>query len=533
MTHAEALAQTLAARGVETVFGLPGGEILAFVDACRRVGIRFQLTGHEASAAWMAQVTGQLTGRPGVCAATLGPGASNLVTGVASALLERAPMLAITAQTPNREAATATHQRLDLQRLFAPIAKDAVTIGEGDTRAVVESALDLALRQRSGPVHLALPSDVALQEYSGSEAAPAKESFGHGAAEVKPIADRIAASEYPLVLIGLGATASCAAPIAGLLARLEAPFLVTPKVKGIVSEEHPRFLGVASGMALDREVIGTLRAADLIVAVGFDPVESDKTWFAGLDVVSLDTVSMAEGAYRPIEALGSLPHLISDLSALVAARPWPQGLVAQRREAMRPLYLEASSGRHLDAPSGLSPLRLIEELRAVFPRNGIAACDVGSHKLAIGQFWRVYEPETFLMANGLSAMGFGIPAAIAAQLAHPDRPTLAMVGDGGMLMMLHDLAMIRELSLPIAIVVFTDASLSLIRLAAERRQFEPTGVDFRPPDYAMAAQAFGIESARANSVAHARSLLENALEQRIPFLIEAPVDYREYRGVIG
>ncbi len=313
--------------------------------------------------------------------------------------------------------------------------------------------------------------------------------------------------------------------IAALIARLQAPFLVTPKVKGIVSEEHPLFLGVASGMALDREIVATLREADLVIGIGFDPVESDKTWFASLNVVALDTVSMVEGSYRPMEALGELSVLIAELAAITQARPWPEELLNQRREAMRPRFLEE--------PAGLSPLRLIEELRSVFPRDGIAACDVGSHKLAIGQFWRAYEPGTFLMANGLSGMGFGLPAAIAAQLVHPNRPVMAMVGDGGMLMMLHDLAMIRELRLPIVIVVFTDASLSLIRLAAERRKFEPMGVDFRPPDFAAAAQAFGIEGRRASTIAEARLLVERALARRVPYLIEAPVDYREYREVIG
>ena len=178
-------------------------------------------------------------------------------------------------------------------------------------------------------------------------------------------------------------------------------------------------------------------------------------------------------------------------------------------------------------------MRLIEELRSCFPRDGIAACDVGSHKLAIGQFWSAYEPGTFLMANGLSGMGFGLPAAMAAQLVHPSRAVLAMVGDGGMLMMLHDLALIRELALPIVIVVFTDASLSLIRLAAERRKFEPVGVDFHPPDFAVVARAFGIEAERVSTIAEARTLLEQALTRRVPYLIEAPVDYREYRRVIG
>jgi acetolactate synthase I/II/III large subunit len=525
VTHSEAIARALATRGVETVFGLPGGEILAFVDACRRSGLRFLLTGHEASAAWMAQVTGQLTGIPGVCAATLGPGASNLVTGVASALLERAPMIAITAHTPNREIATATHQRLDLARLFEPISKAAITIGDSDTAATADSAIDLALAPRSGPVYLALPSDVATQEcVSGAErvysAAPP-----HPATGVQIIADRIAVSNRPLLLFGLGATPAMPPVIGALIARLQAPFVVTPKVKGIVSEEHPLFLGVASGMALDGEVVTTLRTADLVVAIGFDPVESDKTWFASLHVVALDTVSMTEGSYRPTEAIGDLAALIAELAAITPAKPWPEELLEARRQAIRP--------RYLDGPAGLSPLRLIEELRSVFPRDGIASCDVGSHKLAIGQFWRAYEPGTFLMANGLSGMGFGLPAAMAAQLAHPGRHVISMVGDGGMLMMLHDLALIRELALPIVIVVFTDASLSLIRLAAERRKFEPVGVDFRPPDYAAAARAFGIEAKRVSTIAEAGALLEQALTRRVPYLIEAPVDYREYRKVIG
>ncbi len=526
MTHSEALARALAARGVDTVFGLPGGEILAFVDACRRAGLRFLLTGHEASAAWMAQVTGQLTGIPGVCAATLGPGATNLVTGIASAFLERAPMIAVSAQTPNREIATATHQRINLTQLFTPVTKAAITLGDGDTTVLANAAVDLSLTPRAGPVYLALPSDVAMQECVSEHGEAITGQPAPASPNVQAIADRIAASERPLVLIGLGATPATAGAVQTLIATLQAPFLVTPKAKGIISEDHPLFAGVASGMARDREVVATIRAADLIVGIGFDPVESDKTWFASLDIVALDTVSMAEGAYRPLEAIGNLAELTADVAAAVTApKPWPPELLAQRRDAIRPQFSEPTSE--------LSPLRLIEELRAVFPRDGIAACDVGSHKLAIGQFWRTYEPGTFLMANGLSAMGFGIPAAIAAQLAHPEKAVLAMVGDGGMLMMLHDLTLIRELGLPIVIVVFTDASLSLIRLAAERRAFEPVGVDFRPPDFVAAARAFGIEADRASSVAHARELVERALTRRTPYLIEAPVDYREYRGVIG
>jgi acetolactate synthase-1/2/3 large subunit len=175
---------------------------------------------------------------------------------------------------------------------------------------------------------------------------------------------------------------------------------------------------------------------------------------------------------------------------------------------------------------------LIEELRSVFPRDGIATCDVGSHKLVMGQFWRCYEPGTFLMSNGLSGMGFGIPAAIAAQLVAPEKAVLAVVGDGGMLMMLHDLALIRELALPVIIVVLVDRSLSLIRVSAERRGFAPYGVDFNPPDFTRIAQAFGIGSQRANSIRAVRACVETALAKRIPFLLEVPIDSREYSDLV-
>jgi acetolactate synthase-1/2/3 large subunit len=328
-----------------------------------------------------------------------------------------------------------------------------------------------------------------------------------------------------LVLIGLGAGADAAPAIGTLIDRLQSPFVVTPKAKGIVPEDHWLFAGVASGMAMDREMVETLQTADLVVAIGFDPVECDKSWFAALDVIALDSVSMAEGAYRPQEVSGDIPTLVAALAgAILQPKPWPRELLETRRRVLRP---------ELAPPeTGLSPLRLIEELRAVFPRNGIAACDVGSHKLAVGQFWRSFEPGTFLMSNGLSGMGFGIPAAIAAQLVHPGKSVIAMVGDGGMLMMLHDLALIRELGLPILMVVFRDRSLSLIRLSGERRGFPPYGVDFTPPDFPAVAEAFGIAARRASSLEDVRTCAEQALSRRIPFLLEVPVDSREYREVI-
>jgi acetolactate synthase-1/2/3 large subunit len=517
-THSEVIARTLACRGVPYVFGLPGGEIVAFIDACRRAGIEFLLTGHEASAAWMAQVMGQITGVPGVCVSTLGPGATNLVTGIANACLDRAPVLAVTAQIPHVAMATMTHQRLALDALFAPITKETVSIGDGDTGEVIDRMMDLAAAPRPGPVHVSLASDMAVREsYSMELNAPSAQTAS--APDLSAILERLEASTRPLVLIGLGAVPADTPTLHAFLDRLQAPFLVTPKVKGIVPEDHPLFLGVASGMAIDKDILETIHAADLILAIGFDPVECDKTWFSKIEIAAIDSVSMAEGDYHPLEVIGEIAGLLSVLE--VTPKPWPEELLQPRRSAIV---------RHPGA--GLSPLRVIETLRSVFPRDGIVACDVGSHKLVMGQFWRSYEPGTFFMSNGLSGMGFGLPAAVAAQLARPDKPVLAVVGDGGMLMMVHDLALIRKLGLPIVMVVLTDGSLSLIRVSEERRGIAPYGVDFHPPDFASIAQAFGIASKRVADVADLKSCVEHALESRAPFLVDVPVDYREYYELV-
>jgi acetolactate synthase-1/2/3 large subunit len=524
-THAEVLAATLAGCSVQLAFGLPGGEIVAFIDACRRAGIRFLLTGHECSAAVMAQVAGQITGVPGLCVATLGPGATNLITGVANAYLDRAPLLAVTAQMPASALATMSHQRLALDRLFSPITKCSATVA-GDTAAVAAEAVRLASTPRPGPVHLSLPSDLAIRDCADpvtaangtAPPAPGGRTFLTG------IAARINACTRPLVLVGLGAEPSAAVPLRALVARLQAPFLVTPKVKGILPEDDPLFLGVASGMAIDRDIVETLFSADLVIAIGFDPVESDKTWFADMDVVSLDSASMSGGAYRPLEAIGDIGALTAELAGLVDPKPWPDEFLAARRNAI--------SRVPYDCAGGLSPLRALEEMRLLLPRDGIVTCDVGSHKLLMGQFWRSYAPGTFFMSNGLSGMGFGVPAAIGASLSCPGRPTLAVVGDGGMLMTMHDLVLLRELNLPVTIVVFSDESLSLIRVSQSRKGLDPYGVDFVPPDFAAAARAFGIAAWRAGDAAGLRAACEQALESRRPALIDAQVDYREYYELV-
>ena len=533
MNNAEVIARTLAQAGVEYLFGLPGGEITAFIDACRRAGLKFVLTGHETSAAMIAQVVGEMTGTPGACAATLGPGATNLVSGVANAFLDRAPLLAFTAQMPAADLPTRTHQRIDLHALFSPITKRSVAIGSAETQQLINSCIALTLEPRPGPVHIALASDVAAAE-AGLNCAPRAPSFGsrgavftaraESSASIDTIANRIRSAKLPLVLIGLGATPAIAPAVRAFVERLGAPFLVTGKSKGVLPDEHPLFLGVASGLAIDRDIVETIRGADVILGIGFDPVECDKSWFADVPIVAVDSAFMDEGDYRPQQCVGDIAALLAQLADKLPERqPWPADLFAARRKAIV---------RQPVKTSGVSVLAVLAALREIFPRNGIVTTDVGSHKFVAGQFWPVYEPGTFLMSNGLSSMGYGVPAAIGAQLAQPERRVMTIVGDGGMLMMTHELALIRELNLPIVIVCLIDRSLSLIRVSQRKRGLPNYGVDFTPPDFAALASAFGIRGESPKTISDLRAVFQHALGDRRPALVQVEIDVNEYYDLV-
>ena len=529
MTNAEAIARVLADAGVEYAFGLPGGEVVALIDALRRAGIQFHLVGHEASAAFMADVTGQITGRPGVCVATLGPGAANLVTGIAGAYLERSPVLALTATISADLYPSFTHQRLPLDRLFAPITKQSLVLDGADTGAKVAAACDLARSGRPGPVHVALSSDLAVREVrAGTTAAP----VAGGANATGATGDREAAlrmlreAQRPLLHVGVGARPEDAVAVRRLLDATQWPWITTPKGKGVVPETHPRFLGVASGMAIDQVVEETLDASDLVVGVGFDPVECAGSAFINRPTVNITRWPTAEGDYRPLELVGDIGAIVSDLIFRLKPQPWPDDLLRERRRAI------VRDPRSAGGGGGLSPLAVLRALRETLPEEAVVACDVGSHKLLLGQFWVTTAPHTFFMSNGLSSMGYGLPAAMAAALHFPNRPIAALVGDGGMLMMAHNLPLLASLRLPILTVVFTDDSLSLIRFAQTRRSLPVYGTGFEAPDFTEVASAFGIDAARATSLDEVKVHAGRALGSRAPFLLDVRVDLNEYDDVL-
>lgn len=524
-TNAEVIAQALVDEGIETIFGLPGGEALYLMDACRRAGIRFLLTGHEASAAFMADVTGQITGRAGVCISTLGPGAMNLAVGVANAYLERSPVLALTAQISHTLYDSFTHQRVPLDRVFEGITKRTVFLDGNDSDAIMEDALRLARSDRPGPVHLALPGDLATREVQSSGRRTGAEARATPVgASIEEFLGRIREARRPLVLIGLGARPEDAAAVRYFLDVTQIPWVTTPKGKGIAPETHSRFLGVASGMAIDKIVTETIAMSDLLIGIGFDPVECQDTWFLTQPVVNVGRWVSAEGRYRPVEVVGDIGVIEMRLASEIAAAPWPEDLLAERRRAIARVPSECEEC--------LSPLATLRALREVLPEESVMTCDVGSHKLLTGQFWQTTVPGTFFMSNGLSSMGYAVPAAVAASLQFPDRPVASVVGDGGMLMMANNLPLIAAHKLPILTVVFTEGSLALIRLSQARKGLPRHGTDFTPPDFTALARSCGIAAARADSLDEVKKFADRALGSNAPFLLEVPVDFEEYVELI-
>jgi acetolactate synthase-1/2/3 large subunit len=539
-TTADVIAATLKQSGVRRLFGLPGGEIAEIMGACRRAGLSFILTRHENTACLMAGVTGELTRRPGVALATVGPGATNLVNGVANAFLERAPLLVISAQLPTDLSPILPHQRVDLEDLFRPITKWSHTLTGVDTVATLQRALDLTVEGRPGPVYLCLPSDVARWEdrsaapSQGERSRQATLPLEGGEAQGSDLiraAGMIAGAKRPLAMAGIGLDPTKAQP--ALLRWVEAtgiPIAVTPKAKGLVPEDHPLFVATSTGMAGDTLFVELLQETDLLIGIGFDPVEAIRTFYVNRPFLSIAEYSLADRRFAPdLELVGDVGTTLGALQdGMSVQHAWTrEGLTAFRRRMAS--FLTPSADR---TELGLSPSRLFGRLRSLTPRHTILTVDTGAHKLLVGQVWPAYEPLAYLVSHGLSTMGFALPAAMAAKLEHPDRPVVAVTGDGGLAMVLSELETAARLRLPIPILVLSDRSLYLIRMHQERKGFEAGGVDFGPIDYAGIAPGFGARGFRATTWAEFDEAVAAGLRGDRPTVIEVPIDPTDYRQML-
>jgi acetolactate synthase I/II/III large subunit len=528
-TTAQVLARTLRAAGVTRMFGLPGGEMLDLLEATRREGIRFVLTRHEATAAFMADVTGQIQRRPGVCVSTLGPGAVNMTLGVANAYLDRSPVLAITASLARASEPYATHQQLDLNAVYRPFTKRAITLDGEDTAAKVREAIRLTRSLRMGPVHIAVPSDVARSEDRVSVASAASldpDPPGSAPTEaIESVAAAIASARRPVVILGLDLDPHVDVPAVRAFAEyMDAPVFVTPKAKGILPEDHPLFGGVCAGVAGDRVVLDLFERADLLVSVGFEPVESDKLWHYTMPLVSIGPVSIAAGQFRPrAEAVGDVRATLAALGGRPRAPPaWEPGTIGRFREDLDRALRPASR------PGGLSGYELTRALRALFPRETILATDVGSIKSITSQAWAAYEPLTFFESNGLSAMSYSLPAAMAARLEFPDRPVLCTIGDGGFGMTHAEIETCVRERIHFTTVIYNDDALSLIDVAQRNRGYPTHGVRYGRVDFAAVAAGLGAWSRRVDTPEALEGAVREGQRLDRPVVIDAVVDPAEY-----
>jgi acetolactate synthase-1/2/3 large subunit len=530
-TCADVLATTLRDAGVARMFGLPGGEMLDFLEAARKAGIEFILTRHEAVAAFMADAAGQIARRPGVCVSTLGPGAMNLTLGVANAFLDRSPMIAITASHATAAAPFATHQNLDLNAVFRPFTKQTTTLTGRDTAATVRRAWRTAVEPRFGPVHLALPSDVARKEEQQTED-PASVDLtppplpSPDPRAVRRIVDAIKAARRPIAILGLDLDPATAPPaVRRFVETLGVPVFVTPKAKGILPEDHPQYFGVCGGLAADAVVLQMFAKADLLIGVGFDPIESDKLWHHTMNLISIAPVSIAAGDFHPrLEVTGNVEQALT-MIADSAFDPFQwsgeecAAFLAELDRVLRPTTAPAA---------GLSPFEVTRCLRDLFPADTVVTTDVGSIKLIVSQAWRAARPLTFLESNGLSAMGYSLPAAMAARLEMPARPVLCTIGDGGFSMVLGDVETCVRHRIALVIVVYNDSALSLIDVAQKRRGYPDYGVRYGPVNFAAAAGALGAWARRVQTIEELQESVKIARGHDGPAVVEVLIDPAEY-----
>jgi acetolactate synthase-1/2/3 large subunit len=529
-TVAQVVAETLASAGVDRVFGLPGGEVLVLMEALRQRGIDYVLCRHEADAGIMAGVYGKLKGTAGVALTTLGPGAANLMLALANAWLDREPLLAISADIPASWPPSHTHQRLPLHDIYRPVTKHVESITPLNARSAVRRALAATLAQPLGPSYLTLSAEDARQPAAEPVSAwqlPEPGPVGDPAAAAAELIRRLREAARPLVLLGLGVQPANAPALRRWLESWKLPVAVTPKVKGLVDETAPNFVGVIGGMAIDHLMLHALEQADLLVGFGFDPVEVDKTWHARLPILwVLESVNAAGELPRHDLLLAGHGQLLEHLNRQDAPRAWGDPFAAIRAERLAIARGESRAPRR-----GLKPVEIVQALASVLPAETIITTDVGSHKYLFGQFWPSRYPETFWMSNGLSGMGYGLPAAIGAKLARPGVPVLAALGDGGFSMNSQELETARRIGAPIIVVVIADQSYSLIRLAQESRGLPRHGVDFGPIDNVATARACGAEGVRAGTPEEIAEAARQALRADIPFLIEVPLDPDAYREI--
>ncbi len=523
----EVFVECLEAEGVRYVFGIPGEETLDLNESLSDSSIEFVPVRHEQGGAYMADAYGRLTGRAGVCLGTLGPGATNLVTAVADAFLDRAPLVALTGQSDIERMHKESHQYIDLIGIMRPIVKWNARVASPEIiPEVVRKAFAVAESEKPGATHLELPEDVMQQPLDASPIprhAPVQPE--PGGKELQRAADMIDAARNPLALAGNGAIRGHAArALRAFVHNTGIPVAETFMAKGLVDYEDPKALGTVGLQARDYEMAG-FDDADLVIAIGYDLVEhSPKHWNPRRDkqIIMIDSVAaeVDQNFVPDVELIGDIAHVLARLAAGCTRSQTTAG-TSRLHEVVMGALNDARDDDHFP----MRPPRVLWDIREALGRDDILVSDVGLHKLWIGRMFPAHEPGTVLIANGLAGMGFALPTAIGAKLVHPDRKVIAVSGDGGFLMNMQELETAVRLGTAVVNIVWENAQFGSIVWKQDKKFGRHFGVDFGNPDFVKLAEAFGLPAWRCASADEFPRRLADALAQDGPSLIVVPIDY--------
>jgi acetolactate synthase-1/2/3 large subunit len=545
---AELLIRCLEAEGVEYVFGLPGEETADLMISMLNSTVKFILTRHEQSAAFMADVYGRLTGKVGVCLATLGPGATNLTTGIASANMDRSRVLAITGQIDSNMLHKESHQNMDVITMFKPITKWNQSIRNGDNiPEIVRRAFKIANEEKAGATHIELPQDVAKQQSNimpipkqGDVPRSYPNKFVIDKA-VKLILD----SRKRLILVGNGCVRGNASiPIRKFVEKTGICSVNTFMAKGVISDKWERHLRTIGIKNADHALIA-MKDADLVIAIGYDLVEYNPKFWNGdfskniihidftpaeVDTYYCPSVEIAADIESTINAILTQLHGSKAVDTTSSSNCFLEMKISKSNKKIKKEIIERANKYKEDSEYPIKPERLITDVRKLIDSRDILISDVGAHKLWIAKIYETFHPNTCLISNGFASMGFALPGAIAAQLAFPHRKIVVMCGDGGFLMNVQELETAVRLRLPLIVIIWCDREYGVISLKQIEEFGKKAFTEFNNPDFVKLAESFGAIGYAARSVEEFSYFFKKGkMSKYVPVIISVDVDYSRNR----
>ena len=527
MNNADLIVATVKKAGINYGFGIPSGNVLPLIEAMRLGGVEFILTAHEGSAGFAADVMGRLTGRPGLCISTLGPGATNLATGIGNAWLDRSPMLAITCNLNTSQLGRRIQMYIDHHSLFKPITKASLPLRSGCIGKTISQAIKLALSEPLGPVHLDLPEDVAIAEteedipeiFEGDLLPIASEQSLQKAIKI------IRNAKRPVAVLGSSAMRlKNFSLLKKFVEQYNLPFATTTMAKGLIDESHPFAVGCIERACRQHQRL-FLDSADLIIGIGYDTIEVEfEAWIGTTPLLQVDIEPVdIEPSVRLIhQVTGDLSKSLKYfLSKRSTKNSWALNELAKHKEVFN---------KKLRPKADLfTAYEAIDAVRAALPKNGILSFDVGAHTHQIASQWNVPAHHSFLITNGWSSMGFGLPAAIAAKIACPQRDVVCLIGDGCFQMTCGELATAKRLGLNLPVIVLDDRWLALIRIKQVRRQFGVYGTELQTEEYRSPPEHyFGVPALGVSDAQNLEKAVKEALKAKHPTVIEALVNSDHY-----